>query len=297
MRVDAAAPGTPDDGQSGGGPAPAPGAEAPCATPAAAAAPVPPRLWLFGVPVDAVTPATALARALALVEAPPTGRAALVFTPNPEAVMEARRDRAAQAVLAAADLALPDGVGIVWAAAHAGSPLPARVPGVDFMNQLLEVAAVRGWPVYLLGAEQGVAERAAVAAARLYPGLRVAGTAHGYFPPSADAGVVEAVRASGALLLFAGMGGARQHGFLHRHRAEFGGVRLAMAVGGSLDVLAGVVRRAPPLVRRLGLEWLWRLVRDPRRWRRQLALPRFALAVLAAGHSAAGHRLPGGEGS
>jgi N-acetylglucosaminyldiphosphoundecaprenol N-acetyl-beta-D-mannosaminyltransferase len=256
----------------------------------------PPRLWLFGVPVDAVTRETALDRAVSLVEHPLPGRAALVFTPNPEAVVEARRDHRVRTVLATADLALPDGVGVVWAAARCGRPLPARVPGVDFMQDLLAAAAARRWPVYLLGARPGVAAEAAARARQRYPGLQVAGTAHGYFPAAEEAAVVARIRDSGARLLFVGLGGARQHDFLYRHRAALGEVRLAMAVGGSLDVLAGVVRRAPRLVRRLGLEWLWRLLREPRRWRRQLALPRFALAVLAAGPAACGQS-PGTAGA
>jgi N-acetylglucosaminyldiphosphoundecaprenol N-acetyl-beta-D-mannosaminyltransferase len=246
---------------------------------------VPPRIRLLGVPVDAVTPETALARALALVQEPPPGRAALVFTPNPEAVVAACRDPEVLRILEAADLALPDGVGLVWAARRAGRPLPARVPGVEFMERLLAEAARRGWPVFLLGARPGVAEAAARQAVRRFPGLRVAGTHHGYFPPEQEDAVVRAVAASGAALLFAGMG-ERQHGFLYRNAGRLGAVRLAMAVGGSLDVLAGVVPRAPLTFRRLGLEWLWRLLREPRRWRRQLALPAFAWAVLRAGRRA-----------
>ena len=256
---------------------------------------VPRRWWLFGVPVDAVTHESALARAVALVDAAVPGRVALVFTPNPETVMAARRDSASGKVLRSADLALPDGVGIAWAARRAGRPLPARVPGVEFLDTLLQVAAKREWPVYFLGAAPGVAAAAARRAEQRYPGLVVAGVAHGFFAPEEEATEVAAIRRSGAHLLFVGLGGVRQHAFLYTHRAEFGEVRLAMAVGGSLDVLSGAVTRAPRWVQRAGLEWLWRLLHDPGRWRRQLALPRFAFAVLRAGRACVSPMPPEGE--
>lgn len=244
---------------------------------------LPPRVHVLGVGVDAVTAPQALDRAQALLAAAPAGAPALVFTPNPELIMRARADRALQTVAAAADLALADGVGVVWAARHLGQPLPARVPGIELMEALLAWAASTGVGVYLLGARPEVIAMAARRAQDRFPGLRVAGFADGYFPPQGEAAVVAAVAASGARLLFAGLGVPAQERFLYRNRGKLGDVRLAMAVGGSFDVLAGVARRAPRPLRRLGLEWLWRLARQPWRWRRQLALPRFAWTVLWQG--------------
>ncbi|MDR7386279.1 MAG: WecB/TagA/CpsF family glycosyltransferase, partial [Armatimonadota bacterium] len=158
-----------------------------------------------------------------------------------------------------------------------GRPLPERVPGVELMEALCERAARQGWPIFLLGGLPGVAEQAAAELRRRWPGLPVAGTHHGYF--QVEGAVVEAVARSGAALLFCGLGSPRQELWLSRHLDRLG-VRVAMGVGGSLDVLAGRSARAPAWLRRVHLEWLYRLLREPRRWRRQLALPHFAWLVL-----------------
>lgn len=240
----------------------------------------PDRAHLFGVPVDVVGPAGALRRATDLYGASVPGRPALVFTPNPELIMRCRIEPDLLAVARAPDLALPDGIGVVWALRRYGAEVPGRVPGVEFMAQLLSWAAAEGHPVYFLGGRPEVVAQAVERARAIYPGLSVAGARDGYFPDKDTAAVADAVAASGAHLLFVGMGAPVQERFLVAQRSRLGAVRLAMGVGGSLDVLAGVAQRAPRLVRRVGLEWLWRLMREPSRWRRQLALPRFAWAVL-----------------
>ncbi len=255
--------------------------------PVGAAAPR--RVDILGVPVDAVTAVGALARAQTLAAAAAPGRPALILTPNPEGIMRAQSDPELRAVLAAADLALADGVGVVWAARRLGRPLPARVPGIELMEALLAWAAAAGLAVYLLGARPEVIAAAARRAQDRYPGLRVAGFADGYFGARGEEAAVAAVAASGARLLLVGLGVPAQEWFLYRNRALLGEVRLAMGVGGSFDVLAGVTRRAPGPLRRLGLEWLWRLARQPWRWRRQLALPRFAWTVLRRGRAGGCH--------
>jgi N-acetylglucosaminyldiphosphoundecaprenol N-acetyl-beta-D-mannosaminyltransferase len=239
------------------------------------------RARILGVPVDLLSLPEALDAAWRLGASARPGRPALVLTPNPELIMQARAEADLRAVLEAADLCLADGVGVVWAARRRGLAVPGRVPGIDLFQALLGRAAAEGWPVYLLGARADVVAAAARRAAERFPGLRVAGAADGYFAARGEeAAVVAAVARSGARLLFVGLGVPAQERFLYRHRGEFGAVRLGMGVGGSFDVLSGFRRRAPEAVRRLGLEWLWRLGREPSRWRRQLALPRFALAVL-----------------
>lgn len=240
----------------------------------------PPRVELFGVPVDLVRPEGALAWASDLYVAAAPGHPALVFTPNPELIMRCRREPALLQVARAADLALPDGVGVVWALRRRGAAVPGRVPGVEFMSALLAWAAAARHPVFFLGARPDVVAQAAASAVRRFPGLVVAGARDGYFRPEEAPVLAAAIAASGAQLLFVGMGAPAQERFLVEQRARLGAVRLAMGVGGSLDVLAGVTQRAPRPIRRLGLEWLWRLAHEPSRWRRQLALPRFVWAVL-----------------
>jgi N-acetylglucosaminyldiphosphoundecaprenol N-acetyl-beta-D-mannosaminyltransferase len=232
----------------------------------------------MGVPVDRVTRPQALAWAESRLG---QGRCQLVFTPNPEIIMAAQRDAELRRILAAADLALADGVGVAWAAARGGRPVPERIPGIDFACDVLALAARRDAPVFLLGTRRQVVARAADAARARYPGLRVAGWHDGYFPMEDAPRVADAVRRSGARVLLVGMGAPREQRFLWRERPRLG-VDLALAVGGSLDVLGGAAQLAPQPVRRLGLEWLWRLAREPRRLRRQMALPAFAWAILTA---------------
>lgn len=235
------------------------------------------RVWILGVPFDPVDLPGAVEAVERLLQ---DGRPHLVVTANPEAVMAARRDPELAAVIRTADLVVADGIGIVWASRHLRRPLPARVPGIELMEALCDRAARAGRGIYLLGGAPGVAERAAQTLVRRYPGLRIAGTHHGYF--SNDAAVVARIAASGAEFLFAGLGMPRQERWLGRHLDGLR-VRVAMGVGGSLDVLAGRTPRAPGWVRRIHLEWLYRLARQPSRWRRQLALPLFVWSVLREG--------------
>lgn len=245
------------------------------------------RVWVLGVPFDPVRLEDAVERVASLVA---SAGAHLVVTANPELVMAAHDDRRVMEVVRAASLVVADGIGVVWASRRLGSPLPERVPGIELMEALCARAAQHAWPVFLLGGLPGVAEQAAAVLRRRFPGLPVAGTHHGYFPD--DGAVVRQVAGSGAWLLFCGLGSPRQELWLGANLDRLG-VRVAMGVGGSLDVLAGRSARAPAWLRRLHLEWLYRLVREPRRWRRQLALPRFAWKVL---RSAPGREGAGGGG-
>ncbi len=235
------------------------------------------RFYLLRVPVDRVTMDQAMERVSAFVaEEPP--RAHLVFTPNPEIVDRASRDPSLLEILRRVDLSVPDSALVVMASRWVGRPAPERVPGIDLAARILQEAARRGWPVYLLGAKPGVAEKAAARAATQYPGLSVCGTHDGYFGAEAGGEVARAIRETGAAVVIAGMGSPKQEKWISEHGAATG-ARVLIGVGGSLDVMAGEVRRAPVWMRRLYLEWLYRVVREPARWRRLGALPRFAWAV------------------
>ena len=202
-----------------------------------------------------------------------------VCTVNPEFIMAARRNPGFAQVLVAADLCTPDGIGVLWAARLAGVRLNERVTGSDGIHRLCERAAAQGWRVFFLGAAPGVAERAAAELARLYPGLPVVGT-YGGSPAAADwPQIRQRLAAARADLLFVAYGHPRQDIWIHQHRAELP-VAVALGVGGAFDFVAGITPRAPLWLRRLGLEWLFRLARQPWRWRRMAALPLFALLVL-----------------
>ncbi len=202
-----------------------------------------------------------------------------VCTVNPEFIMAARRHPAFGRALAAADLCTPDGVGVLWAARRAGTRLEERVTGSDAIYRLSERAAAQGWRVFFLGAADGVAERVAAELTRLYPGLRVAGTFAGSPADTDWPHIRQRLAAARADLLFVAYGHPRQDLWIHQHRRELP-VTVAMGVGGAFDFVAGITPRAPLWMQRIGLEWLFRLVRQPWRWRRMKTLPRFVLLVL-----------------
>ncbi len=206
------------------------------------------------------------------------GTGAQVVTLGTEMVVYAQRDEDYRRVVNASALSLCDTVGLLGVARSRGAKLRERVAGVELIEHLCARAAAEGLPVYLLGGAPGIAERAAGALQSRHPGLQVAGTRDGYFDDSESAAVAAAIRASGARMLFAGMGFPRQEFWLSEYLAQTG-CGVGIGVGGSFDVLSGNVQRAPDGWRKAHLEWLYRLVTQPQRWRRQLALPYFVLLV------------------
>lgn len=204
-----------------------------------------------------------------------SGKPAQVVTLGAEMANRAYVDPSYRAVLNGSDLVVADTNGVVLAARLLGKPLRERVAGVDLLARLCERAAELGYPVFLLGGEPGVAAAAAESLRRRYGDLRIAGSHHGYFTDDETPAVCTLIRNSGARMVFVGLGFPRQEYWIQANLANLGNA-VCMGVGGSFDVLGGKVARAPLAVRRFGLEWLYRLVREPRRFGRQLALPAFA---------------------
>lgn len=202
-----------------------------------------------------------------------------VVTLNPEFVMEAQRNPRFRVVLDEADLTLADGHGLLWAARMLGDRLPERVTGSDTVPLIAELAGRRGYRLYFLGAAPGVAEKAAQVLQSHYPGLQIVGTFAGSPAPEEEEAIVARIRAAGPDFLFVAYGAPRQDIWIHRNLARLG-VPVCMGVGGTLDFIAGIVPRAPVWMRQHGLEWLYRLICQPWRWRRMLALPRFVLRIL-----------------
>lgn len=211
------------------------------------------------------------------------GERTFVITANPELVMLARRDPALAAIVRdRADLVLADGTGVVLASRLLGDPLPGRAAGRLLVPRLLAQAARDGRSVFLLGAAPGVGERAAVALRGTFPALRIVGTFAGDGEPKGDAEVLARVSAAAPEILLVAFGMPRQERWIARNLEWLPSVQVAVGVGGVLDQLAGVGTVPPPVVHRFGLEWLWRLAREPWRWRRQRVLPVFAWLVLRA---------------
>jgi N-acetylglucosaminyldiphosphoundecaprenol N-acetyl-beta-D-mannosaminyltransferase len=204
---------------------------------------------------------------------------AQVVTLGTEMVVYAQRDEQFRNVVNASTLSLCDTVGLLTVARRRGAALRDRVTGVELIERLCGRASQEGLGVYFLGGEEGVAADAAAILEARHPGLLVAGTHNGYFEEDASADVAAEIRSSGANLLFVGLGSPRQEYWLAQHLAQTG-CGAGIGVGGSFDVIGGRIERAPRWMRRLGLEWLYRLIREPRRWRRQLALPRFVWLTL-----------------
>lgn len=200
-----------------------------------------------------------------------------IVTINPEGVWLAQGDAELKRIIDEAALVTPDGNGVLWAARQLGTPLKERVAGIELLERICRRGAEEGWRVYLLGAKPGVADIAAEKLQEKYPGLQVAGCDNGYFRDREEQ-AVSSVREAKADVLFAALGMPYQEHWLYDHRHELG-CKVAVGVGGSFDVLAGLVRRAPKLWQRLKLEWLWRLLSDPKRWRRYLVIPRYMRAV------------------
>ena len=238
------------------------------------------RTDVLGVAFDDVTLDEAVDRALDMLE---EDGPHMVATPNPEIVQRAQKDREFAGILAQADLVIPDGVGVVYAAKILGRPLKGRVPGIDFASALMGRMAGTGRRLYLLGAAPGVAEQAAVNLRAKYPGLVVCGAHDGFFQD--DASPAAAIRAARADVVFVCLGFPKQEKWIAAH-GRAAGARLYVGLGGSLDVFAGRVERAPESFQRLGLEWLHRLIKEPSRIGRMAKLPLFLV-------SAAGARLTG----
>ena len=238
------------------------------------------RTDVLGVGFDNVTKAEAVERALALIDAR-EGR--YVVTPNPEIVMLAKENPALKEALAGADIVLPDGAGIVKGAAILGRPMKEKVPGIDFACGVMAQLAERGGSVYLFGAKPGVAEAAAETLRTKFPGLVISGTSDGYF--SDDGPIIEKIKDAAPDFLLVCLGAPKQELWMAKMSGKLL-VGLMVGLGGSLDVFAGTVKRAPEAWQKLDLEWLYRLLKEPRRIGRMMKLPLFVI-------EAAGERLRG----
>ena len=236
-----------------------------------------PKLW--GVKFDNVSMNYALSKARGLIVNPEAEGASLVVTVNAIAMETVLDDEEFAEAVNSAALVLADGTGLCAGMKILGQPIHERIAGIDFAEQLCRVAAAEKWPVYFVGAAGDTAKIAAEALSAKYPGLVIAGARDGYFDIN-DTQIPDAVAQSGAKILLAAMGQPRQEKWVMLHRERLGNV-LAVGIGGAFDVYAGKLTRAPKWMQKIGLEWLYRMLQEPVRWRRNLRLITFVLRVFA----------------
>ncbi len=206
----------------------------------------------------------------------------MVFTPNSEILVEAVKDREFEEILNKGQLVVPDGIGVVIASRFYGTPFKERVAGFDLTMRLMEIADKKGSSIYLLGGKEGVAAEAAIKLTEKYSGLKIAGTRNGYFEADSEDKIIKDINNSHADILLVALGAPKQEKFIYKHRDELK-VKIAIGIGGSLDIIAGRAKRAPEFFRRAGLEWFYRLIKEPKRIIRMMRLPKFiALAFFDA---------------
>ena len=238
---------------------------------------MPKKVTILGVPVDAITMGEAVARIDGFIE---KRTPVLVATANAEMLMRATHDGALRRILQGAAMVTPDGAGTVWAAHHLGHAMPERVAGDDMVQALLREAPAKHRRIFFFGSAPGVADKAKKKAEQLYPGIEIVGTRNGFFTAADEPAIIEEIKAAHPDILLAALGVPKQEKWLAKHLRERG-VPVAMGVGGTFDVMAGVMKRAPHWMQRAKLEWLFRGMMQPQRAGRLLALPRFVLKVHA----------------
>ena len=233
------------------------------------------KIDILGVKVDSVTMAQAVAQVEGYMD---ERKNVLIATANAEMIMRATHDEELKNILNDAALVVPDGAGTVWAAHHLGYEMPERVAGFDLAQELMRIAPSKKQKVFFFGSAPGVAEKAKAKAEELYPGIEIVGTRDGYFKPEDEPAIIEEIKAAQPDLLLAALGVPKQEKWLYAHLQELN-VPVSIGVGGTLDVMAGVMKRAPYWMQKAKLEWLFRGLLQPKRAGRLMALPKFVLKV------------------
>ncbi|CAI6081198.1 N-acetylglucosaminyldiphosphoundecaprenol N-acetyl-beta-D-mannosaminyltransferase [Paenibacillus sp. JJ-100] len=235
-----------------------------------------PTVSIYGIPFSKLTMKETVQ---VLEEAVLSKQPHQVITANPIMVMAALEDKAIMKVMQDAEIIVPDGTGVVWAANYCGDPVAERVPGYDLLHELMRVGENYRWGVYLLGSTSEVIQETAVRLQQQYPAIRIVGYRDGFFGPSEDEQVIADIQQAAPDLLFVARGADTQEPWIHKYKHTLQ-VPVMMGVGGSFDVISGKTKRAPKLFQKLRLEWFYRLLREPSRAGRMLALPKFALKVM-----------------
>ena len=230
---------------------------------------------ILGVDVDSLTMREAIERVETFFE---ERKPVIVATANAEMLMRATHDEELKDILNAAELVVPDGAGTVWAAHHLGHEMPERVAGYDLAQELMRRAPAKERRIYFFGSAPGIADKAKLKAEKLYPGIQIVGTRNGYFKEEDEPQIIAEIKAAQPDLLLAALGVPKQEKWLAKYKNELN-VPVSIGVGGTFDVMAGVMKRAPKWMQKAKLEWLFRALLQPKRVGRLIALPKFVLKV------------------
>lgn len=239
---------------------------------------------IFGVKIDKLTKVEVLKKIESYLKENTTRT---IYTPNTEIVMEAKKNEKLKNILNDGDIVIPDGIGLIYAAKIKKKCLPERVTGCDVSFEILEMANENGYSIFLLGGEEGVAKEAGEKILESYPNIRLAGTQNGYFKGAhigcsghdEEKKIVEDINASKADILFVGLGAPKQEIWIDSNKSSLN-CKLIIGNGGTVDILACRVERAPEIYQKLGLEWFYRLMKDPKRIKRQMVIPLFIFTIL-----------------
>ncbi|MEI6521719.1 MAG: WecB/TagA/CpsF family glycosyltransferase [bacterium] len=230
---------------------------------------------ILGVPVNAVDMDEALRRTESFIA---TGGPHHVFTADASGLIRAAEDSEFAELVRDADMVTADGAGAMLAVEMRGGKLPGRVSGCDLVDKLSELAAVKGYRVYLFGAAEGVAMAAAEKLQTKYPALNIVGVRNGYYKPDEEEDIVQQIIAANPQILYVGLGIPKQEQFIRKYFTTLN-IPVMIGIGGSFDVISGTLKRAPQWMQKVGLEWLYRLIQEPQRLPRMTALPRFIVAA------------------
>ena len=202
-----------------------------------------------------------------------------VFTPNSEIMMIAHTDDELKAILNSADLLIADGIGVVWASKILGYNIPERVTGYDTMSELFRIGSNGSISFYLLGSSQEVIEKAVHNIRVIYPNINILGYHNGYFNESEEKSIINEINSLKPDILFVALGAPKQEKWINNNKDHLH-AKVCMGIGGCFDVIAGKVRQTPKIFQKLGLEWLYRLFKQPTRFKRMLKLPQFGLYII-----------------
>ena len=234
------------------------------------------RKTLFSVPVDVYQPKEFISM---IEKALKTPGVKMLFAINPEKIMRAQKDPRLLSALQESNFLIPDGIGTVIGLKLSYGEGALRTTGIGLMQSLLKLAAEKKFKIFIFGAKPASNRLAAENILKQYPSLKLVGTQHGYIPAEKQEALIKKINSSGADILFVGLGSPKQEKWISQHKKDLK-VKLCMGVGGSLDVLAGLIPAAPLWLQYLGIEWLYRLIREPSRFKRQLVLPKYVFLIL-----------------